>query len=172
MVSTSSRASERAHAGYRLHLRYGVPHADIAFLLKVKERSYLNRLNREGIDPHAAGRLDGLPVDIEEILANIRNELARLTEGGKVPDKGAADALTALARALKTVIELARESTPRPVAEAAPAAVSTEELSEALARIDRRIDELANLRAAEIVRRRLERPAGDGADTGVVLPGA
>jgi len=170
-MTAPANPSGRARAGYHVTRRYGVPHADIAFLLNIEEKTYLRRLRQSGVDPNTAMRSDRLP-DIEEILANIRNELARLTEGGKVPDKGAADALTALARALKTVIELARESTPRPVAEAAPAAVSPEELSEALARIDRRIDELANLRAAEIVRRRLERPAGDGADTGVVLPGA
>ncbi|GAB1581387.1 hypothetical protein [Phyllobacterium phragmitis] len=160
----------RARAGYHVTRKYGVPHADIAFLLNIEEKTYLRRLRLSGFDPDAAIRSDRLP-DMEGILANIRTELLRLTEGGKVPDKGAADALTSLARALKTVIELARESTPPPAMETAPATVTPEELREALARIDRRINELADSRAAEIIRRRLDGPDGDRADEGVVLRG-
>ncbi|WP_147272184.1 hypothetical protein [Phyllobacterium salinisoli] len=163
--------------GYRLTSKYGVPHANIAFLLGMKEKNYLTRLRQLGINPNGdAARLPGM----EEILANIRAELMRLTEGGKVPDKGAIDALVSLARALKAVIDLERESTARPVTDADPVPVKPEELREALARIDRRINELADLRAAEIIRRwperQNERPfegrTGDSADQGVVSPGA
>ncbi|KXF78285.1 hypothetical protein ATN84_00315 [Paramesorhizobium deserti] len=161
----------RARAGYRVTRRYGVPHADIAFLLNIEEKTYLRRLRQSGLDPDADESAGQLP-DIEEILANIRGELVRLTEGGRVPDKAAVDALVSLARALKTLIELTPEKARRPFAEAAGVAVTPEEISEALARIDRRIDELANLRADEIIRRRFERGDGAGADEGVVLRGA
>ncbi|PRD45793.1 hypothetical protein C5748_01170 [Phyllobacterium phragmitis] len=173
---TAGSASERACAGYRLHGKYGVPHAEIAFVLGVEERIYLNRLRRGGIDPDMTKRADDLPLDVEEILANIRNELVRLTEGGKVPDKAAVDALGSLARALKAFIELARENTVQPAPAADPVAVKPEELRDALARIDRRINELADVRAAEIIQRRhegqFEGQSGDGGGQGVVLPGA
>ncbi|PYE88380.1 hypothetical protein [Phyllobacterium leguminum] len=168
-TAPGSVAAARNHAGYRLTCKYSVPHADIAFLLGMKEKNYLTRLRRLGIDAdvNTTQRLPGL----EEILARIRAELMRLTEEGRVPDKGAVDALVSLARALKTVIELERENIAPPVADTGPASVSPEELREALARIDRRIDELANLRAAEIIQRRLDGSHNNGSGQGVVLSG-
>ncbi|GGB08911.1 hypothetical protein GCM10011491_41130 [Brucella endophytica] len=140
----------RTRAGYDVSRKYGVPHAEIATLLNIKEATYLCGLRRLGLDhdPAKSGRLP----DMEEILSRVRTELMRLTEGGRVPDKGAVDALVSLAKALKTIIDLERENDTRP-AEAAPAAeIRPGELREALALIDRRIDELATLRAAEIIK--------------------
>jgi hypothetical protein len=157
----------RARAGYLITRKYGVPHSEIAFLLNITEKSYLQRLRRLGLDADAGAR-EPLP-DMEEILANIRAELMRLTEGGKVPDKSAVDALVSLAKALKTVIDLERENEARPVADNGPAPVKPKELREALALIDKRIDELANLRAAEMVKRRLDGQNSDSSSEGVVL---
>lgn len=166
-IALSPTAIARTRAGHQLTCKYGVPHADIAFLLGMKEKNYLSRLRGLRVDPEA--RVTSLP-GMEEILANIRGELMRLTEGGKVPDKGAVDALVSLARALKAVIDLERESIARPIADADPATIKPEELREALARIDRRIDELANGRADEIIQRRLDGKNDNGGGEGVALP--
>ncbi|WP_420959896.1 hypothetical protein [Brucella sp. IR073] len=158
----------RIHAGHRVVLKYGVPHVEIAALLNIKESTYLRGLRRLGLDHDPGERADRLP-DMEEILARIRTELMRLTEGGKVPDKGAVDALVSLAKALKTIVDLERESDMRP-AEAAPAEIKPAELREALALIDRRIDELATLRAAEIIHRGIDQGDADRAGEGMAHP--
>jgi hypothetical protein len=85
----------------------------------------------------------------------LRTELNKLIDGEELPDKNKAEALMALAKAVKTVGELAVETGAAEV-DGGALAPSLHEARQALARIDRRIDELAKRRAQEILGRGLD----------------
>ena len=135
---------ERLQAAYRLQRRYQIVPQDIAFLLGLKPDIYRNRLKKAGLDITATG----LPVlDIEDLLIKINTELQSFSKADGLPEKSAVEALAALAKAVKSISELSKETRaeqlsnqPEPASEAG--GVKPEDVREALSIISARITEL------------------------------
>lgn len=123
----------------------------MAELLGLAPATYGRNLRRLKL---GGGRKDAACAPPETPLMRLQAELQKLIAGEELPDKSRAEALMALARAVKTVGELAAEA-PAPEREGEPV-IGFAAVQQALARIDRRIEELAEKRARDIL--------GGGAD--------
>ncbi|ABX61675.1 MULTISPECIES: hypothetical protein [Brucella] len=138
---------ERIRLAYQLQVRHGITAEDLAKILGLSEERYdlwLRRLKCTGSEAKAPQR------PIEGAFERLQAELQRLLDGEQLPDKSKAEALMALAKAVKTVDELTAESTTTETGREI-ATPDIKEVRQALARIDRRIEELAEKRAREIL---------------------
>lgn len=88
-------------------------------------------------------------------------ELNKLIDGDDLPDKSKAEALMALAKAVKTVGELVAE-TQTAEGDTVTSVASLHEVRQALIRIDRRIEDLAQRRARDILGRGLDAKSDNG----------
>lgn len=137
-------AHERLQAVHRLQRRYRIAAQDMAFLLGVQPDIYLRRLKKAGLDSNASG----LPqLDIEDLLIKINTELQNFSKADGLPEKSAVEALAALAKAVKSISELSKETRtelagnqPEQTSEAG--GVTPEDVREALSIISARITEL------------------------------
>ena len=135
---------ERLQAVYQLQRRYQITVPDMAFLLRVKPAIYSKRLKRAGLDYSSVS----LPVlDIEDLLIKINAELQNFSKAEGLPEKSAVEALAALAKAVKSISELSKETRaelagkqPEQVSEAG--GVTPEDVREALSIISARITQL------------------------------
>lgn len=142
-----ARREARVRLAFRLQMKHGLSAADVAEMLGLTEKSYRNRLRRLKLESDNSFS----PTETENALKRLQSELRKLIEGEELPDKSKAEALMALARAVKTVSELVSETKNLEPNEEAGTTVSIGELRQVLARIDRRIEELAQKRAREIL---------------------
>ncbi|MBV2142636.1 hypothetical protein KUG47_03870 [Falsochrobactrum sp. TDYN1] len=141
------RREARVRLAFRLQMKHAIEIAQIAEVLGLSEKGYRDRVRRLKLE---ADKLN-MPTAADHALERLQAELRKLIEGEELPDKSKAEALMALARAVKTVGELASETGSSRQEENAGTVVSLSELRQVLARIDRRIEELAQRRAREIL---------------------
>lgn len=168
---SESKSAAKLRAAYHMQQRYNIATADMVAVLGITEATYRKRLLKLGLDIGNAENLFGLDGEAAAIMVKLQTELARLANDSGLPDKSAADALTALARTVKTVVELKREGAAGGEAIMKPDDDLTG-ISAALQKIDRRINELAEVRAAEILRSRSEYGAENSIEQGMVISGA
>lgn len=140
-----SVAVQRLHVAHRVQRRYPISSDDMAVLLGLTVEAYHKRLKKAGFDS-AASNLPAL--DIEDILVKINAELHSFSKGEGLPDKSAVDALAALAKAVKSISELSKETRNDSVADenesqSENGGVKPEDVREALSLINRRINELS-----------------------------
>nr|WP_247886259.1 hypothetical protein [Brucella intermedia] len=146
-------------------------------MLSVPVSQYLNRLNRLNLDCSSAAA-DSQVKTRDAILARLQAELERLLDGEDLPDKSKSEALMALARAVKSVGELTAEdksagpSGPSGPLFAGRTATSLSDTRRALMRISRRINELAESRAREILDGRPDAAASGSSGGGMAVSGA
>ncbi|MHC5230908.1 hypothetical protein [Brucella sp. LJL56] len=150
IVEKMSRGEARIRTAHRLQIAHGIDPADMAELLSVSVSQYLNRLNRLNLACSSAAP-DSDKRTRDAILERLQAELKRLLDGEDLPDKSKSEALMALARAVKSVGELTAEERPTSQSPAGGAVASLGETRKALMRISRRINELAESRAREIL---------------------
>lgn len=146
-----SNAAERLCMAYALQKRFRISEAQFAPVLGISVNTYQKRLKRAGLSLIADAAQHSL-FDTDDILTKINAELLRFSQLDGLPDKAAVDALTGLAKAVKTISELAKEtginSVPAFQADNNSASgVKPEDVREALSLIDRRIIQLAADRA-------------------------
>ncbi|WP_266064741.1 hypothetical protein [Brucella intermedia] len=167
----------RLRLAHQLQVAHGIDPADIALLLSVPVSQYLNRLNRLNLDCSSAAA-DSQVKTRDAILARLQAELERLLDGEDLPDKSKSEALMALARAVKSVGELTAEdksagpSGPSGPLFAGRTAASLSDTRRALMRISRRINELAESRAREILDGRPDAAASGSSGGGMAVSGA
>lgn len=141
------RREARVRLAFRLQMKHAIEAAQIAEVLGLSEKGYRDRIRRLQLETDSRN----MPSATEYALQRLQAELRKLIEGEELPDKSKAEALMALARAVKTVGELASETGSSSDEGERGAVVSLSELRQVLARIDRRIEELAQRRAREIL---------------------
>ncbi|WP_247881997.1 hypothetical protein [Brucella intermedia] len=175
-----ARGEARLRLAHQLQVAHGIDPADIALLLSVPVSQYLNRLNRLNLDCSSAAA-DSQVKTRDAILARLQAELERLLDGEDLPDKSKSEALMALARAVKSVGELTAEdksvgpsgpSGPSGPLFAGRTAASLSDTRRALMRISRRINELAESRAREILDGRPDAAASGSSGGGMAVSGA
>lgn len=176
LAIAESKGTSQLRVCQSVQMRYGVPAREMAAVLCLKEEQYRNKLRKLGLTPDPSAFEFDLRRDATEIVVKIQSELGRLAREDGLPDKGAADALTALARTVKTVGELLKESEGID-SRAVPKGEATDGLDmnrmrTALQRVERRIEELAQKRANEILDRRSESQTDCEVERGVAVPGA
>lgn len=152
----------RVRLAFRLQMKHDITLADIAQVMGVSEKSYSDRLKRLGF----LEQMHSKPSATESALQRFQAELNKLIDGDELPDKSKAEALMALAKAVKTVGDLATETETTTVDNAASVA-SLHEVRQALIRIDRRIEDLAQRHAREIVERGLDAKSDNGSGSRV-----
>ncbi|MBN9046194.1 MAG: hypothetical protein J0H18_11075 [Rhizobiales bacterium] len=167
-----SRSARRLHLAHELQTAHGIDTADMAELCGLSLESYRSRLRRLQLEEPPAARTRKR--EAEPALVRLQAELNALLAAEELPDKGRAEALMALARAVKTVGELSTEADAAPARNVANAAcpVSVAEVRQALRRINRRIDDLAEKRAQEILGGRADAGAVDSGRGGMASQGA
>jgi hypothetical protein len=169
ITTRQARSEARIRLAYGLQTTHGIDSAEMAEVLGYSLDNYLVRLRRLQLVTPSGATLKP-QVKADPALERLQTELKRLLDAEELPDKGKAEALMALARAVKTVGELSAEAT-APARSEESSTVSVNEARQALLRIDRRIEELAKRRAREILGRGLDANAGDGGGGGVAAPG-
>ncbi|GEM_PF-673552 len=170
ITTRQARSEARIRLAYALQVTHGIDTAEMAEVLGYSLDNYLVRLRRLQL-VGASGAALKPQAKADPALERLQTELKRLLDAEELPDKGKAEALMALARAVKTVSELSAEAAV-PARSEENSTVSVNEARQALVRIDRRIEELAKRRAREILGRGLDANAGDGGGGGVASPGA
>ncbi|WP_247880368.1 hypothetical protein [Ochrobactrum sp. Q0168] len=160
ITTRQARSETRLRHAYALQMAHGIDSAELAEVLGYSLDNYLVRLRRlQLVAPSGAALKPQAKTD--PALERLQTELKRLLDAEELLDKSKAEALMALARAVKTVSELSAEAA-APARSEESSAVSVNEARQALLRIDRRIEELAKRRAREILGRGLDANAGDG----------
>ncbi|MBB4093026.1 hypothetical protein HGG72_11315 [Ochrobactrum pecoris] len=171
IVEKPARGEARIRLAHQLQIAHGIDPADMAELLSVSVSQYLNRLNRLNLACSSA-KPDAEKRARDAILERLQTELKRLLEGGDLPDKSNSEALMALARAVKSVGELTAEEKTTAQPSASNAVASLSETRKALTRLNRRINELAERRAREILDGGPDAAASGSSGDGVAVPGA
>jgi len=171
IVEKMSRGEARIRLAHQLQTAHGIDPVDMADLLSVPVSQYLNRLNRLNLACSSVAA-DSEKRTRDAILERLQAELKRLLEGEDLPDKSKSEALMALARAVKSVSELTAEEKAPSQPPAGRAVASLSETRKALMRISRRINELAESRAREILDGRPDAAASRNSRGGVAFSGA
>lgn len=174
IVEKMARGEARIRLAHQLQIAHGIDPTDMAELLSVSISQYLNRLNRLNLDCSSAAA-DSQVKTRDAILARLQAELERLLDGEDLPDKSKSEALMALARAVKSVGELTAEDKsagPSGPLFAGRTAASLSDTRRALMRINRRINELAESRAREILDGRPDAAASGSSGGGMAVSGA
>ncbi|QPB10646.1 hypothetical protein [Bacteriophage sp. 103231] len=171
IVEKLPRGEARIRLAHQLQIAHGIDPADMAELLSVSISQYLNRLNRLNLACSSVAA-DSEKRTRDAILERLQAELKRLLDGEDLPDKSKSEALMALARAVKSVGELTAEEKPVSQPPSGIAVASLGETRKALMRISRRIDELAESRAREIMDSRPDAAARGSSGGGVAVSGA
>lgn len=164
-ATRQARSEARIRLAHALQTGHGIDPAEMARVLNLSLPRYLARLRQLKLDA-------AKPAASPEVAAlqRLQAELKRLLEAEELPDKGKAEALMALARAVKTLGELSSETPPPAAVEAGP--VGLAQGRDALQRINRRIEELAQKRARELLGGGLDAPADAGGGRGMAAEGA
>lgn len=159
----------RRRSAYDLYCSHDITARRVALILGQSEETFRRGLAREGLPLEKAAR-DGPLQAAGRIMALLHDELSRLaTISDGLSSKARLDALASLARTIDRVHDLKD----RFVEQARPAeGLAPEELRAALVRIDERIDDLANIRAEELVRRQSQPAADTAGGAGMAAEGA
>lgn len=159
-MTTLYAMAMRRRSAIALCREYCIPPREIAPLLGLSEQAFLSGIYRDGFTLDELRQGNGQLQAARKIMELLRKELETLsTIESEVPSKARLDALALLARTIDKVSDLQeRFDTAR--AESS-SGLSPDELRVVLRRIDERIDELAHIRAKELVEKQLK-PTGDG----------
>ncbi|NKB82961.1 hypothetical protein [Brucella grignonensis] len=157
----------RIRLAFRLQMKHDIASADVAQMMGLSEKTYRIRIRRLGLDDQEINK----PSSSESAFQRLQSELNKLIDGDELPDKSKAEALMALAKAVKTVGELASETASSEQSRETCAVVSLSEIRRALTHIDRRIDELAQRRARKILGRGLDATTDHGGGMRMADPG-
>ena len=171
IVENMSRGEAHIRLAHQLQIAHGIDPADMAALLSVSISQYLNRVHRLNLACSTAAP-DSRMKTGDAILERLQAELKRLLDSEDLPDKSKSEALMALARAVRSVGELSAEDKPAGPLPAGRAAASLGDTRRALARISRRINELAESRARQILDGRPDAAANGSSRGGVAVSGA
>lgn len=160
----------RRRSAFALCRDHGISAAEIVPVLGVDEQQFLRGLERDGLslrEMQQGNRQLRIAQRIMDLLRKELDTLSALEE--ETSSKTRLDALALLARTIERVSDLQE----RFAAERAQTVggLSADELRAVLKRIDERIDELADIRARELVQKELERKGIAGPRTGVDVPG-
>ncbi len=153
-MARQSKTTERLYAAFQLQIRYSVSFADMALLFGVSEKLYRRRLTVAGLDVKRLEIINN-GIGTNSAMLKLQAELSKIIEAQGLPDKASADALTALAKTVKSVLELQHEAATHEV----PPNEEVTDLTmtnKVLEIIDCRINELADYRANELLRQRIE----------------
>lgn len=148
------KMADRLHAAFQMQVRYCVPPPDMAFLFGFSEKNYHRRLVAAGLDVKKLDKLNDTS-GTNSAMLKLQAELTKIIEAQGLPDKASADALTALAKTVKSVLELQQEAATHEVTTDI-VVTDTAVVNKVLGIIDDRINELANYRATELLRHRFE----------------
>lgn len=160
----------RRRSAFALCREYGISAGEVAPVLGVTEPQFLRALRRDGLSFSEMQQGTRQLRIAQRIMELLRKELDTLSAFEKdVSSKTRLDALAQLARTIERVSDLQE----RFAAERAHAVggLNPDELRAVLKRIDERIDELAEIRARELVRKEFKQPGGGCSRTGVDNPG-
>lgn len=153
-LPADSAAVKRLRAAFNLQNRFRISDDDVAPVLGLSVRAYHSRLKRAGLVRLKYQTFNGRVIDTDEILTKINAELIVLTQQEGLPDKASVDALPALAKALKSIADISKE-TPADAGKISADLQDGQEyglklgdVREALRLIDCRINEIACERAA------------------------
>ncbi|MBB5703718.1 hypothetical protein FHS76_003628 [Ochrobactrum daejeonense] len=166
-----ARSEARIRLAHQLQTAHGIDPADLAELLSLPVSQYLNRLERLKLT-NSNEQADTRKRERNAVLERLQAELKRLLDGEELPDKSKAEALTALARAVKSVGELASDEKVAGLPAMGGMVTTVGEARKALKRISRRIEELAERRAREIVAGRIDAASNCGSGGGMAASGA
>lgn len=166
-----TRGAARILLAHRLQKQHGIAAEDMARILAISLEKYLAEIERLGPD-EAEPKAQPTQSPTAMVLDRLQSELKRLIEGEELPDKGKAEALTALARAVKTVGELVSEAGQLSPPERENKTESAANIRQVLSRIDRRIDELANKRAQAMLGGGFDAKTTNGGGGRMADPGA
>ncbi|WP_247875225.1 hypothetical protein [Ochrobactrum sp. Marseille-Q0166] len=161
------RREAQVRLAFRLQMKHDVAVAEIAQVMGCTEKQYLHWLKGVGLDEKNLIK----PSATDTALQRLQTELNKLIDAEELPDKGKAEALMALAKAVKTVNELVSE-TEISETDIGASVASLAEVRQALIRIDRRIDELAKRRAQEFLERGLDAQSDNGRGQRMAAQGA
>lgn len=148
----------RRRTAFTLCREHGIALSEMAIVLGISEESFLLGLQRSNLSADEFQRSSGDLRLIRSIMELMRCELERLATSANGPwSKARLDALAQMARTMDLLSDMQeRFAAARPQAHGG---LTTDELRAALTRIDERINELANIRARELVREKSE-PTG------------
>ena len=158
------RREARVRLAFCLQMKHDIALAEVVELMGCTEKQYLQWLKLIGLDEKTLIKSSAT----DTALQRLQSELNKLIDADELPDKGKAEALMALAKAVKTVGELAIETNAVETSNDT-GLVSLGEVKAALARIDRRINELAKRRAREILGGGLDAKSDHGVKQRVVV---
>ncbi len=152
----------RRRSAFALCREYGIAPGEVAPLLGINEQQFLSGIYRDGFSIEEVRQGNSQLRAARKIMELLRKELETLCSiEGELSSKARLDALALLARTIDKVSDLQEKfDTARA---RSSSGLSTDELRAVLKRIDERIDELANIRAKELVDAQFEQK-GDGGD--------
>lgn len=154
-MTVKSKAAARLQKAFQLQKRYSVSFSDMAHFLGISEKLYRRRLTMAGFDLKILEKLKN-NAGTHSAMLKLQAELTNIIEGQGLPDKATADALTALAKSVKSVLELQQEAGGNETDNTIETA-DLQMTNNVLEMINSKINELADHRANEILRQRDER---------------
>ena len=171
IVEKQTRFDARIRLAHRLQIEHGIELAEMAEVMGFSDETYYLRLRRLKLES-SPDNFNPARRTANRVLRRLQAELRHMIEGEELPDKSKAEALMALARAVKTVSELSNEAdASRQGGDCDPPPVSTGDVRKALSQIDRRIEEIAAKRAREILGGGLDANADRGGAAGMAVSG-
>lgn len=161
----------RRRSAYALCREYGIAPGEAAPLLGLTEKQFLSGIQRDGLSADELRRGNSQLRAARKIMRLLRRELETLaaSENG-ISGKARLDALALLARTIDKVSDLQEKfDTARTQSSSG---LTPDELRAALKRIDERINELANIRARELVGIQFKHTGDACGQSGVDVSGA
>ncbi len=161
----------RRRSAFALCREYCIAPHEIAPLLGVNEQQFLNGIYRDGYSLDEIQQGNSQLRAARKIMELLRKELETLSSfENEIPSKARLDALALLARTIDKVSDL-QERFDAARAQSA-SGLSPDEVAAVLKRIDERIDELANIRASELVETKFKHAGDTGGPSGMAFSGA
>lgn len=160
----------RRRSAFALCREYGIAPSAVALLLDLSEQQFLSAIYRDGFSLEEMQEGNGQLHAARKIMELLRKELETLSAiESETSSKARLDALALLARTIDKVSDLQeRFDTAR--AQSA-SGLSPDELRAVLKRIDERIDELAHIRARELVEIQFKQTGNGSAHSGMGAQG-
>lgn len=150
----------RRRSAFELCREYCIPPREFAPLLGLSEQTFLSGIYRDGFSLDEVRQGNGQLRAARKIMELLRKELETLsTVESELSSKARLDTLALLARTIDKVSDLQERFDSARARSSS--GLSPDELRVVLRRIDERIDELAHIRARELVEKQLK-PTGDG----------
>jgi len=168
MISSSS--AERRRCAFELCQDRGISAAEMAPLFGLDEQQFLRALKRDGLSFDELEKKSRQLRLAERIMKVLQKEVEALTTlGDGALSKTKLEALAQLARTIERVGDLQEKFAVERLS--VSVGLNADELRTVLTRIDERINELADMRARELVQQQSERKGIEGGVPGMDAPG-